>query len=199
MKTNDVLKQLVYLDKGFIANFYEASCDVSPSTTITTNQGKKAGAGIFNFSAEVSAQETRSFSISTLEMLFKSLPKLSCETSLDTNGYGQSQPSKYGWIAGTLSTVHVDRKLGDTKVASSDHFVLRMSDGHHLDFITTPEYFSSGFDSLLKLYETLLDKFAIPVVAYVRMLPANDHKGNWLAVPFLVLEGDSKDLFGQVS
>ncbi|GAB2490371.1 hypothetical protein GCM10027082_46740 [Comamonas humi] len=198
MKTNDVLKRLVYLDKGFIANFYEASFDVSPSTTITTNQGKKAGAGIFNFSAEVSAQETRSFSISTLEMLFKSLPKLSCEELLQTAGYSRNQLSKYGWISGSLSTLHVDRTVGHTKTASSDHFVLRMGDGQHLDFITTLEYFSSGFDSLLKLYDTLLDRFAIPVVAYVRLLPANDHKGNWIAVPFLVLEGESKDAFNHI-
>lgn len=198
MKTENVLKRLIYLDKGFIANFYEASFNVSPSTTITSNQGKKAGAGIFNFSAEVSAQETRSFSISTLEMLFKSLPKLSCEESIETTDYSQNQLSKYGWVVGTLSTIHIDRKVGKATIASSDHFVLRINDSDHLALITTPEYFSSGFGSLLKLYETILNRFAIPVVAYVRMLPASTIKGVWLAVPLLVLEGNTSEEFSQV-
>lgn len=192
MDNDEIFKKLVYLDKGFISNFFEMSFDISPSTTITTNQGKKAGAGIFNFSAEVSAQETKSFSMSTLQMLNKSLPKLKSEGYIDINEYQRGSPSVYGWIKGALSTVHVERKQGGETLASSDHFVLRLDDGRHLDFITTPEYFSSGFDSLLKLHETLLNKFSVQVLAYVRLLPASDHQGNWIAVPLLLLEIDGK-------
>ncbi|WP_128106558.1 hypothetical protein [Azoarcus sp. DN11] len=78
----DLHKSLVYLDRDYIADLYEVTTGKSPSTTITKNQGKKAGAVIPVFSADVSAQETRSFKVSTLGMLAQTWGALSAELNL---------------------------------------------------------------------------------------------------------------------
>lgn len=192
LKKLEVLNNIIYLDKKFISDYYESCFDISPSTTITSNTGKKAGAGAFSFSAEISAQESKTFSISTLQMLFGSLPKITCHESLNLENYSTGMASKYGWVEGMLTSFHLKRRSGGEVIASSDHFLLRLKNGKNLDFITTIDYFSSGFEAFLKLNETLLDKFEIPVMAYVRLLPAHDHQKNWIAVPLLIIEGADK-------
>ncbi len=80
-------KSLIYLDREYIADHYEVATGQSPDTTITSSQGKKAGAAIPVFSAEVSAQETRSFKLSTLGMLAHAWESLIAEPDLDSSKF----------------------------------------------------------------------------------------------------------------
>ena len=189
-----LLKSLVYLDRDFIADCYEAYEGVNPQTLITKNQGKKAGASVLPFSAEISAQETRAFSVSTFEMLQKLWPIFfDNEPFISSEHCAERAPSVFGWLDGRLSTLKVKRTItqrGEKEVlAESNHFVLSDSQiGQATALITASEYFSSGFDALLQLQQTLLNKFSLPVAIYAKILPAKDHGANWIAVPLVIVE-----------
>jgi hypothetical protein len=191
MTTRTLLDSVIYYDKGYIADLYEVTSGTSPKTLITRNQGKKAGIQIPVFSAEVSAQETRSFPISTLEMLANTLTVLEKDSSLDPSTFGPEMPSKLGWIEGELtvfksrSTV-LENKTGEHKALANDAFFqLRVKPGLAFALITTPEYFALGLDTLLKMQDTILRKMSIPVRALLRTFAAQDHMNQWIAVQTL--------------
>ena len=192
MMQNDLLHSLVYLDKDYIADSYEAWSGESASVTITKHAGKKTGAIALPFSAEVSAQESRSYPISTLRMLAQLWPELAEQPAVNVSEYAERSASEFGWVQGHLSTFQVRSKTQrdgqDVVTAQSSHFQLRgLEHGRYVDLITTPDYFTSGFNALLPLQMTLLAKFALPVCMYMRLLPAKDHAENWIAVPLVIV------------
>lgn len=192
----DLHKSLIYLDREYISDLFEVATGQSPDTTITKNQGKKAGAVIPVFSAEVSAQETRSFKVSTLGMLAIGWDKLSVEPELDSSKFSPGMKSVYGWFSGELTVYQakssVQRSGGAKEVlAESEHFHIRQSPTSALSLITTPEYFLSGLGTLVKLQKTVLKEMSIPVRAYVRVMAAQDHFKQWIAIPLVMLERES--------
>lgn len=200
MSPRELLNRLVYLDRGYIADLYEVLTGESPSTLITTNQGKEAGATLPIFSGKISAQESRAFSVSTLQMLLKALPDLKLEPELDEKTFSSGMSSQYGWIEGELTVFKAkssvaEREIGKHKTLASDAFFqLRPRPGTSLALITIPEYFSLGFDAFLRMQDTVLKEMSIPVRAYVRTVAAQSYYGGeWVAMPLVVLErnGDS--------
>jgi len=196
MSPADLHKSLIYLDRDFIADLYEVTFGESPSTTITKNQGGKAGASFSLFSAEVSAQETRSYKASTFKMLTQTWDVLSSEPTIDQESFASGMKSRYGWFVGKLSVFQanslVQRSDGTHDVlAESEHFRIWQSSTVALSLITTPEYFSSGLGALVKLQKTVLKETSIPVRAYVRVVAAHDHVNQWIAIPLVLLEGNA--------
>lgn len=193
MPLRRLLNHLVYLDTGYISDLYEVVTGTSPKTVIAKNQGKKAGASIPLFSAEVSAQETRSYTVSSLQMLASLLDALNEESAIEPTTLRPAMSSKYGWLQGELSAFAVkstvlDSSSGEQKVLASDAYF--MLHGEHGDFalITTPEYFAPGMGTFLKMQQTALKELKIPVRIYARLPAARDHMGQWVAVPLLILE-----------
>ena len=196
MTPHDLLHALVYLDRGYIADLYEVLTGESPSTLITKNQGKKAGAQIPIFSAEISAQETRSFPVSTFEMLSKTLSMLQSEPPLSPQDFQPEMISRYGWIDGKLTVFKVkstvQKTTGEHETLAADAFFqLNARPSLDLALITTPEYFALGLDTFLRMQQTLLKDMSIPVRAFVRVLAAKSHTDQWVAVPLVVLEKQS--------
>lgn len=192
--TTDLQDRLIYLDRDFLAGRYEILSGESPSTQITKTQGKKAGAGIPVFSAEVSAIETRSFSISSLEMLAQVLPALKKEDELDPKQLRRGMPSMMGWVNGELATLTVSVSL---KRAGTDDYIEGEPQGYftleqgrelRLALITSPDYFVSGIDTLLKMHKVATKDVAIPIRGFVRVLSAQTHVDSWVAVPYLMFE-----------
>lgn len=189
-------ESLIYLDREYISDLYEVATGESPDTTITKNQGKRAGAVVPVFSAEVSAQETRSFKVSTLGMLAMGWEKLAAGPELDSSKFFPGMKSQYGWFSGELTVYQakssVQRSGGANEVlAESEHFHIRQSPTSALSLITTPEYFLSGLGALVKLQKTVLKEMSTPVRAYVRVMAAQDHFKQWIAIPLVMLERES--------
>lgn len=188
----DIHRKLIYLDRDYIADLYEVMTGESPSTTVTKNQSKKAGAAIPAFSAEVSAQETRSYKVSTLEMLALTWDKLNAEPDIDSTKFASGMTSQYGWFEGELSVYQATTSTqhgGKVQVtAESEHFQIRQSPTSALSLITTPEYFVSGLGTLVKLQKTVLEEMSIPIRAYVRVVAAHDHFKQWIAIPLVLIE-----------
>ena len=189
-----LLQNLVYMDIGYMADLFEVVNGESPKTIISKNQGGKAGTAIPFFSAEVSAQETRSFTVSSFGMIEKLLPVLDKENFLDPTSFRAEMPSQFGWITGELTVFKMrstsrDSKTGEDKLLASEAlFQIRPKPGVDYALITTPEYFSTGFGTFVKLQDTLLKEMSIPVRAYVRVAAARGHMDQWVAMPLLILE-----------
>ena len=177
-----------------MSDLYEVVTGDSPGTQITRSQAKKAGAAIPIFSAEVSAQETRTYPLSTLAMLQTVLTELRVNPDLDPALFEAEMRSRYGWIEGELTVFKVqttvrESRTGDKKTLASDAFFQILTRKcESLALITTPEYFASGLDNFIRMQDTLLKEMSIPVRAYVRVMSANSYHGQWVAVPFVILE-----------
>ena len=188
-----LLNSLVYLDKDFIADSYEIWSGDNAASTLTKHHGEKAGASMLPFSADVSAQESRTYPVSTLQMLAQLWTHLAEQPAVNVGEFAERSASEFGWVQGQLSTFQVRSKTQkdglDVVQPQSSHFQLRgIEQGRYVNLITTPDYFASGFNALLPLQMTLLNKFTLPVCIYMRLLPAKDHAENWVAVPLLIVE-----------
>lgn len=193
MLTEELHSSLIYLDRDFVAGKYEILSGQSASSQITLAQGKKAAAGIPVFSAEVSVIETRSYPISTLEMLDTVLPSLSKDGDIDPSALKEGMTSQFGWVTSTLSTLTAKQK-GAMPGSSTDErgevlgcFTLR-SGFPKLTLITTPDYFVSGMDALLKMHKVLVGDISIPIRAYVRIIAAKTVADDWIAIPYVMHE-----------
>ena len=190
MKDLGLLPRLVYTDIAYLADLFEVITGDSPKTLISKNQGGKAGTSIPFFSAEVNAQETRSFSVSSIQMLDKLFPHLEQVPELDSESFVPGMPSQYGWVTGEL-TVFKMRSVNSTPeggVQTEALFHIRPKPGIDFALITTPEYFFSGMGTFVKLQDTLLMEMSIKVRAYLRVTTARSHVGQWIAIPLLILE-----------
>lgn len=211
MEARSLLQSLVYLDRDFIAAAFEALKGHAPITQITKNEGMNAGAKIPFFSAGLSAAETKSFTVSTFGMLLQLLPDFQSYPEHSSPPVGDTEPSRIAWIEGELSVFKVVVRQGskdhdqlsksgslsvaykNPEKASETYFAIRTAEGRlKIALITTPDYFSSGFGSLLNLYETVLESVSIPVRALVRVYDATSSFNEWVGVPLVVYE-KSKD------
>ena len=106
--------------------------------------------------------------------------------------------SQYGWFNGELTVYQakssVQQSNGTNEVlAESEHFQIRQSRTSALSLITTPEYFLSGLGPRYsgEVAEMVLKEMSIPVRAFVRVLAAQDHMKQWVALPLVMLERES--------
>lgn len=193
-KKLDFLKSLVYLDAAFVADFFEVFTGESPDTQISRNQGKKAGASLLPFSAEISAQETRSYKFSTNVMLEKIMEEIESYPILSSKSFAPKMPSQFGWVNGELTVFRVGStrltpETGETNELDHDLlYQIKSSSECSLALITTPEYFSSGFEAFVRLQKTLLKEMLVPVRAFVRVTAARDYTNQWIAIPYLITE-----------
>ena len=189
MKLFDLLNTLIYLDREFVAGAYEAFTGTAPVTQITKNESANAGASITLFSAGLSSNESRTFSVSTPNMLLNILPNLDGILAIENMPTGDCQPSKIGWVIGDLGIFRVNiRRNGQDLIASETYFGLRCKAGLKLALITSPDYFHSGLGALTRLSETVVNKASIPVKALVRIHSSQSSLDEWIATPHVILE-----------
>ncbi|MDO9386794.1 MAG: hypothetical protein Q7T65_08820 [Thiobacillus sp.] len=197
MKELDFLHRLIYLDRDYVADVYEAATGTPAMTQITKAEGKKAGTAIPIFSAEISAGETRTFSLSSAAMFKEILPKLTGFSDIPSTGVGQR--SMVSWVEGDMSVFMVNlrrREPPETHekiVASEKYFGIHRADGLKLALLATPEYFTSGLGSFIRLYETVLGAHKLHVRALVRAYPASTDFKESIVVPLVIIESDERD------
>lgn len=199
MKELDLLHRLIYLDRDYVADVYEAVTGTPAMTQITKAEGKKAGTAIPIFSAEISAGETRTFSLSSAAMFKEILPKLTGFSDIPSTGVQVGQRSMVSWVEGDMSVFMVNlrrREPPETHekiVASEKYFGIHRADGLKLALLATPEYFTSGLGSFIRLYETVLGAHKLHVKALVRAYPASTDFKESIVVPLVIIESDERD------
>ncbi|MBB5358064.1 hypothetical protein HDE76_001270 [Rhodanobacter sp. ANJX3] len=204
MKDKSLAERLIYLDTDFVTRLYEAEFDVSPKTLITRTQAIQASASIALFSGGGSSSESKSYSLSTLEMLDQLTKRLAKYPDFE-HDQEMDTPSKYVWVDGTLGiskvkvtrTSHTITLIGEpdpTKPRNAEEFVgeeaffaLKSGDTKFA-LSPTDEYFVPGVASFKGLSHLVIDRLSLPCRALLRVFSANTSFGEWIATPLVIYD-----------
>lgn len=204
MKDKSLAERLMYLDTDFVTRLYEAEFNVSPKTLITRNQAMQASASFALFSGGGSSSESKSYSLSTLEMLDQLTKRLAKYRDFDHN-QEMDFPSKYAWVDGTLSISKVKvtrtshtitligkpdparQQKGEKFVGEEAFFSLKSGDTKFA-LSPTDEYFVPGMASFKGLSHLIIDQLSLPCRALLRVFSANTSFGEWIATPLVIYD-----------
>ena len=206
MKPQDVIESLVYLDNGFIANFYEATTGKSPETKITKTDALSASVKIPMFGGGASSTESRAFSVSTTRMLIDSYDGLNQYSTFQTGDVNFGQTPVIRWVEGRLSVhkIKVTRKQhtitivgspkdkGDTApteqlIGEETYFGIHASNDAKFALLTSSDYFLDALDTVPKLLGTVVDRIDLPVRALIKVFPAASAMEEWIACPLVIV------------
>jgi hypothetical protein len=193
MNQSDLLHDLLYLDRDYISSFYEAVTGEAATAHFTHQEGKKGGAAIPVFSAELSSVEIKSYNVSSLRMLEKVYPALQNLPVLDLDTISERRRTAFGWVHGKLSAaISTNSKRnadGKEQLLSEErYFTLIPESGRSLALIAADSNFEPGISALTRLQQTVLTKLSLDVRALVRAIPSQTHMDHLVAVPLVILE-----------
>lgn len=201
-------QNIIYLDKEFISNTYEQIKGMSPATKITRTETINAGVKALFMNAGASSVESKAYDISTIKMLENVRSSLCNYSDFDVKLHDLDSSSKYVWVEGALyiSSIKVTRKrytivlVGkqeedddskETFIAEEKYFCIRDDSNNTFALMTSPDYFSSGYDGLLGLSGTVVDTVKLKIKSLLRVLPAKSSFGEWITIPLLIEESIS--------
>jgi hypothetical protein len=188
----------IYLDSEFVVRKYEEITNSTPAMTITKTQDVSAKAGWFGVEAGAAVQETKSFSVSSwqmLEQIWESLsvyPQFSGTYSLKPLwfsgflGMGKSEHIRGSSVVGTRTNEPKTEKLGEHW-----YFVLQLPDGINLPLVTKQQYFTSGYDQLLANVHGPCTYVWISVSVLAKVLFFNREDDVVLATPYLIFSNSN--------
>ncbi|MCC4604686.1 hypothetical protein [Xanthomonas campestris] len=205
MKNKRLSEKLIYLDSEFVSRLYESEFDYSPKTQITRTEGIQASASIAFLSGGGNSSESRSYSISSLEMLDKLHNRLIKYPDFATLDYKMDSPSTYCWIEGALgiSKIRVTRtkqtitvigkpdpnnsEKSERLVGEEAFFSFKSGDAKFA-LSPTDQYFMSGIAAFKGLTHLLVDRLSLPSRALIRVFSANTSFDEWIATPLVIYD-----------
>ncbi len=182
MELND--DYLIYLDLEFISRKYEEIFDENPSSIITKQEGGSAGVKAFFANAGITTQESRSFSITSRQMLHALWKQLNqqYENLVQFDNY---QGTDIAWINGSLT-------LGEWRDSGSKEpgyeFYQLNHDSEQTAFLTEESYFSAGFAKIFGASVALKGNIGIPVKCLARIMWHVEDAKNYVACPYIIVE-----------
>ncbi|HET6433345.1 hypothetical protein [Dyella sp.] len=209
MKKKSLAEKLIYLDSDFVSRMYETEFDVSPTTSITRTHGIQASASLPLFSGGGSSSESKSYSVSTLEMLDKLSKRLEKYPSFDNSSYTMDSSSGYFWVDGVFftskvslsRTTHTITLIGrpDPKkprrteeFIGEEAFFAIKSGETQFALSPTDEYFVPGISALKGLSHLVINRLSMPCRALLRVFSANTSFHEWVAIPLVIYDPDGK-------
>lgn len=205
-----MLDSLIYLDREFISAKYEQFSGRSAETRITKSEGLNASARLPIFSAGASSIESKSYTVSSIEMLSRLSPKLS--EYEEFNEYEFGKPSIICWIYGKLTIEKIEAKRSKSTLTfvgnpkSAENISAGLPPSYHDELIgeetyysvhtntenfaliPTPDYFVSGVASFRDLADTVVGPIEIPVKALIRVFSVQTSFKQWVTVPIVIHE-----------
>ncbi len=180
----ETLDGLVYLDLEFISRKFEEIRGLDPSTKTTRLEGANAGIKALFATAGISTQESRTYSITSREML-QSIWNHLDERYKDFSSFENYQGTKLLWVNGRLT-------LGEWKERSSEQpgyefFQLNIG-SERMAFLAQESYFSAGFAQVLRASPALKGNVGIPVRCLARVMWHVDDAQNYVACPYVIVE-----------
>jgi hypothetical protein len=176
--------RLVYLDLEFVSRKYEEKFGADPLAKITTQEGGSAGIKAFFANAGISTQESRTYSITSRQMLHSLWADLVARYP-KFDSFENYQGTKLLWMCGSLT-------LGEWRKAQSDQpgyeFFQLKDEGKRTVFLANDSYFAAGFWRMLSASEVLKVNIGIPVVCLARVMWYADQAKNYVACPYVVIE-----------
>ncbi|HBO4529607.1 TPA: hypothetical protein L4U56_003961 [Pseudomonas aeruginosa] len=207
MNDKRLSEKLIYLDSDFISRLYESEFNYSPKTQITRTEGIQASASLALFSGGGNSSESRSYSVSSLEMLDRLGKRLKSYPEFCSLDYKMDSPSAYCWLEGILgvSKIEVTRKthtitlIGkpdpnrpgkSSGIIGEEVFFSFKSGDSNFALSPTDQYFMSGIAAFKGLTHIVVDRLSIPSRALVRVFSANTSFGEWIATPLVIYDTD---------
>jgi hypothetical protein len=205
MKNRPLPEKLIYLDSEFVSRLYESKFGCSPKTQITRSQGIQASAHVAFFSGGGNSSESRTYGISSLEMLDKLQDHLLKYPSFASIGYQMDLPSKYFWLEGVLGISKIkvtrteqaitlvgkpdpDRKARKDEFIGEEAYFSFKSGDAKFALSPTDQYFMSGIAAFKGFAHLLVDRLSLPSRALVRVFSANTSFGEWIATPLVIYD-----------
>ena len=183
MSMND--DKLIYLDLEFISRKYEEEFGGNPSAVVTKQEGASAGIKAFFATAGVSTQESRSYTITSRSMLHELWERLESKYP-EFEEFENYEGSKIVWMHGILT-------LGEWKEREKTEFgfeFYQLNRGHEKTaFLADISYFSAGFAKIFGASIALKGNIGIPVRCLARIMWHVDDARNYVACPYVIIEG----------
>jgi hypothetical protein len=192
--------QLIYLDIGFITDFYEATQNSEVPTTISRTKGGSGGinANFFGIGANVSGEvsETREFTVSTTSMYKQLHEKLLQYSTLEKRPNNNSQ---LFWLNGILrvrTVVSHTRQNNQIIHTSEGRYFYITSDIIDTVLLTSTHYFVFNYSPIIEQLPAMQDDFAIEVRCLLKLISENSNykenggrkEGEFLGTPLVILE-----------
>lgn len=176
--------RLVYLDLEFISRKYEGKFGSDPGTTITKQQGAKAGITAYFANAGVTTQESRTYSLTSRSMLHSLWDKIDSDYPV-FGTFENYKGTQIAWIEGDLT-------IGEWANSESDEpgyeFYQLNHNSQKTAFLSNESYFSAGFASVFEASEALKGNIGIPVRCLARIMWHVDDAKNYVACPYVIIE-----------
>lgn len=176
--------KLIYLDLEFISRKHEEYTGLDPEQKITKSDKASAGIKAVFASAGVSTTESRSYSITSRQMLDKVWEKLEINYN-DIEDFENYKGTRIGWIKGTVTIAEWRNKDGSEK--GYEYYQLN-HEGENTAFLTNEDYFSAGFSKILSASSALKGNIKIPVRCLARYFWHVDDAKNYVACPYVIVE-----------
>lgn len=182
MTIND--DKLIYLDLEFISRKYEGIFGVDPTAKITKQEGASAGVKALFANAGVTTQESRTYSITSRQMLHALWDHLD-QNYLNFDQFENYNGTRITWMQGSLT-------LGEWRDAESKEpgyeFYQLNHNSERTALLGDNGYFAAGFSKIFGASSALKGNISIPVRCLVRMMWHVDDAKNYVACPFVIIE-----------
>ena len=185
-KHENFLSKLIYLDSDFISSSYEEIANVSPNTQFARTEGTKADGGIALLNAGIYSQETRTFNISSIEMLRQIYDRLRGYPAFQPGSFRNYEGTQTVWTEGQL-TMGEWRPSKESEEEPYILFELKMKTGN-CSLLVQPESFSSNIGGLLAVSQVLRRNIGIPVNILGRVLYFVEAIPSFVVCPYLIVE-----------
>jgi hypothetical protein len=198
------LERLLYLDTDFISKLYEGESGVCTATLITRTQSLEAKASITLFSGGGTTSESRSYSISALQMLSALSERMGQYPSFEPDLFKMGDSSGYFWVKGVLGVTKIKvtrfkssvalvgepgKSARSEELVGEDAYFSIRQDKIRFALSPNDEYFSSGVAALKGMAHLVIDRISLPCSALVRVFSAHTSADEWVATPLVIYDG----------
>lgn len=187
---SELRDKLIYSDPNFIALAFEQATKESPKTQISTSSSfaPRLSAGVFSVAATV--QESKTFSISTFQMLAIVRDIIEGYPEFDSASFDTSTATETSWIAGTLTIGEWTSKTNGTTTGKTQVFQIITSEGPSHTLVVQTELFSAGIGLLTQMDSIVTHGMDIPVIVLGRVLFRNPLANDYTTSPYLIIESE---------
>ena len=182
MALND--DKLIYLDLEFVSRKYEEEFGADPTTMITKQEGGSAGVKAFFANAGITTQESRTYSITSRQMLHALWNHISRNypSFEQFENYGGTQ---IAWMQGSLTLG--EWRDSERRRPGYEFYQLKHK-SERTAFLTDNSYFAAGFSKIFGASSALKGNIGIPVRCLARIMWHVDDAKNYIACPFVIIE-----------
>ena len=176
--------ELIYLDLEFISRKYEEEFGADPAQRITKQEGANAGVKALFANAGITTQESRTYSITSRQMLHTLWNQLAT-TYTPFKEFQNYQGTQISWIDGSLTL----GEWGDSNSKNPGYEFYQLNhNSERTALLSNNSYFSAGFAKIFGASLALKGNISIPVKCLARVMWHVDDARNYVACPYIIIE-----------